>query len=167
MPWFKILLLLSMVGLVMPAQAATRHKIYYEQGPYTVRQYKVDGKRVCKLEITFSKKGNAMAYLGLFNSPHFFGELFTERRTVGEAKSNLRIGFDGKRKMRINFAKESAGREEVWRWRYFEVPADLLNQAAKGRSMQLAFYNGSHMFEFELSLKGSSKAIRMLKRCDR
>ncbi|OSM07243.1 hypothetical protein [Magnetofaba australis] len=149
------------------AQAKTSSKIYYESGAYSVRQVKVDGRWMCKLEISLRQKGTETAYLGIYASRAYYGEIVTDKNRVGFAKKALSIRFDKERSRSVKIISDAPGSDGAWLWRYVDLPADILTKISKSRTMRVSLHNGKRTINYALSLKGSAKAVRNLRRCAR
>nr|CRH07751.1 conserved exported protein of unknown function [Candidatus Magnetococcus massalia] len=163
----RFLLVALLMMLWIPGEAAAR--VVYEDGPFTVREVKDADKIVCKLEISMNMDGRIAAYLGLFRSSKYYGELFTERRRIGQARGKVTIGFDSEPPTKVKFVPDSPGMDTEWRWQYLDMtnPGQMLDNVARKRAMQVGFFNGKQNFSFTIPLKGSSKAVKRLKRCSR
>ncbi|MEG3638336.1 hypothetical protein [Magnetococcus sp. PR-3] len=163
----RFLLVPLLMLMLIPTQAAAR--VDYEDGPFAVREVKDGKKTVCKLEISLYKDGRIAAYLALFNSENYYGELFTERRRIGKARNKVTVQFDDEPQQTIKFVEEAPGMDTDWRWQYLELnqPKTMVDNVARKRKMKISFFNGKETFKFNIPLKGSSKAVKRLKRCNR
>lgn len=167
------LLISAMLGLFMAAASGTAWAApFYQDGRFTVR--KADG--ACKLGVAFragdltgkkskEKRDAELAHLYLYNSEKFYWELFTWRENVGLARENARIGFNGVKAKKVSFLKKADQKDQFWRWQYLVNTEGLMSQIKSRNKMTLAFSNGKESFDFTISLKGSSKAVKALKRC--
>ncbi len=137
-------------------------KEVYKKGHFTVR--KVEG--TCKLEILLHKSDREpAAILALFPSDDYYGELFTEKPRIGLARGKVSIGFDGGRAQNIPFVPDAAAKDSYWRWQYLETTQGLLNSVRRKNDMTVSFSNGKERFNYSVSLKGSSRAVKALRRC--
>ncbi|ABK46176.1 hypothetical protein Mmc1_3691 [Magnetococcus marinus MC-1] len=163
----RFLLVPLLMLMLIPTQAAAR--VVYEDGPFAVREVKDGTKTICKLEISLYKEDRIAAYLALFNNENYYGELFTERRRVGKARNKVTVQFDDEPEQSIKFVEEAPGMDTDWRWQYLELnqPSAVIDSIARKRHMKISFFNGMETFEFSIPLKGSSKAVKRLQRCNR
>ncbi len=158
--------------------SALQAREIYQNGRYTVRTM----EETCKLEIalyasdrvygqgsgrrgTHGGQGDVIAFLGVFPSDDYFGELITSRERIGKAKKGLAIRFDGRRTHEISIHEGDEGQNDHWRWRYIVYRERFLKMIRKSRAMEILFSNGRHWFRFRVPLKGSARAVRKLKAC--
>ncbi len=152
-----------LVGLMILLPWGDLHaREVYKKGHYTVR--KVD--KTCKLEILLHKGDRqAAAILALFPSDDYYGELFTEKARIGLARKKVQIQFDQETPRDIPFVPDASAKDNYWRWQYLESTRELLDLVSRKNKMSVSFSNGKSTFKYEISLKGSSKAVKALKRC--
>ena len=134
----------------------------YKNGRYTVRKV----KETCKLEILLHNGDReAAAILALFPSDLYYGELFTEKKRIGVARRKVQIRFDQEAPRDISFVSDASAKDAYWRWQYLENTQGLLSMISKKREMVVSFSNGKTIFKYNVTLKGSSKAVLALRRC--
>ena len=80
------------------------------------------------------------------------------------AKAEFSVKFDGRADRNI-MTSDSTGSDNLWQWRHFSYQQGILDKIKRGNKMEVLFSNGEHLFHFEISLKGSSKAVRFLEKC--
>ena len=147
----------------------------YQDGPFRVRQ----AGETCKLEIFLESKAldkerssfwkhdftsETVGFFSVFKTDDYFGELITEKARVGMAKGRFSVKFDGVTDASV-VSSDSTGEDNLWQWRHFSYGDTILARIRKSRMMEVAFSNGQDMFHFNLSLTGSSKAVRHLQNC--
>ncbi|OSM00366.1 hypothetical protein [Magnetofaba australis] len=157
-----------LAALTFPiAHTAQAAKVIYESGAFAVRKVTTDdkNKEICKLEVSMELDGQVAAYLALFESRDYYGELFTERKRIGLARESVKIAFDDEAARDIPFANGLAGMDADWRWQYLEDTNNLLDNVKRKNKMRVTFNNGAKDYSFDISLKGSSKAVKELRRC--
>lgn len=134
----------------------------YKSGHYTVRKV----KDTCKLEILLHKSDQEpAAIMALFPTEAYYGELFTEKKRIGMARKTVRIQFDQDTPRDISFVADAASEDPFWRWQYLENTQGLLGMISRKNRMTVSFKNGKALFEYKVSLKGSSKAVLALRYC--
>ncbi|MBF0402032.1 MAG: hypothetical protein HQL90_14870 [Magnetococcales bacterium] len=134
----------------------------YKNGPYTVRKTE---EKICKLEISLHKQKEPVAILALFPSNEYYGEMVTERARIGLARKNMSIQFDREQPRKMVFLANSAEKDDRFRWQYLDNTQGLLKKVAQKRTMTVSFSNGKTPFKYVVSLKGSAKAVKALRRC--
>lgn len=150
-------------SVTLMSWTAAAQEVYHD-GAFTVR--KVEG--VCKLEIALSTNpsNETNVILALFSSDDYYGELFTEKDSVGLAQQEVDFRFDTGAVVTIPFVRSSEGKDNHWRWQYLENARGLLDDVAAKNQMRMSFRNQDNkMFKTALPLKGSSKAVQSLKSC--
>lgn len=137
--------------------------VYYQNGRYTVR--KVEG--TCKLEIALHQgKKQSSAILALFPTDDYYGELFTQKDTIGLAHRKVQIQFDKSKPSNIPFVLDAAQKDGYWAWQYLESTDGMLRNVAKKRDMTVSFSNvKGNKYTYDVSLKGSGKAVKSLQKC--
>ena len=154
---------LAFLGLlVMFPWSTLQAREVYTSGPYTVRQ---EEKGTCMLDIALHKRQEPVAILVLFPSDEYYGEIVTERARIGSAKKKVRVQFDKGKPVDIRFLANAADKDEHFRWQYLVNTRGLLRKVSKHGKMTVSFSNGSSRFKYTVSLKGSARAVRALRRC--
>ncbi|MBF0358713.1 MAG: hypothetical protein HQL70_08890 [Magnetococcales bacterium] len=157
------IILAFVLALVPWGDLPAASDVYYQKGRYTVR--KVEG--TCKLEIALHHgKKQSSAILALFPSDDYYGEFFTQKDTIGLARSKVQIQFDNLKPNNIPFVQDAAQKDGYWAWQYLESTDGMLNNVAKKRNMTVRFSNvKGKKFKYTVSLSGSGNAVKSLRKC--
>lgn len=155
------IILASLLALMTPWGNLQAGEIF-KGGQFTVR--KVDN--ACKLEIQLHENDRQpAAILALFPTEDYYGELFTEKPRIGLAHEKVSIRFDSDKAREIPFVPDAAAKDAYWRWQYLETTEGILDNISRKGKMIVEFTNGKQSFSYTVTLKGSSKAVKLAKAC--
>nr|CRH06925.1 conserved exported protein of unknown function [Candidatus Magnetococcus massalia] len=175
LPILRSLVLALLSLLWLQPQAAQAYDKLYESGRYRV--LKSGGE--CGLEISFYgsdldkksakklkvKPKNLMGYLMIYRDTRYYAALFSHKRWFTAQPSNIKIYFDKKRYKGLSPAQPKPESDANWRWSFMDPADDTIRKIRKGHSMGVSFQVAGKSYRFNHTLKGSSKAVRALKRC--